>query len=254
MAQLQTTICQKIMMLQQLIKTKKGLYCPDGGAELDPYLFTKQLIENSKNQNKIFENTEIKEIIKQNNIYLSKTLYGSTIKSKKVIIATGFNWEVINKDNLCERNITYSLVTNQLKDFSWYKKTLIQDCSAPYHYIRLFPNNRIIIGGQDIKFNKKDIDFNLANKKYKRIEKHLKELFPSIKDKVKIEYKFCGAFGGTNNNLGLMGKSQDENILYFISCGANGIFNAMYAVEILEDIFQNRKNKLEDVFSPTRKL
>lgn len=49
-----------------------------------------------------------------------------------------------------------------------------------------------------------------------------------------------------------MGKSEDEDILYFISCGANGILNAMYSVEILEDILTHKNNKLENLFSPTR--
>jgi glycine/D-amino acid oxidase-like deaminating enzyme len=41
-------------------KIKKGLFCKEGGCEFNPYLFTKQMIENSKNQKQIFENTEIK--------------------------------------------------------------------------------------------------------------------------------------------------------------------------------------------------
>ena len=72
------------------------------------------------------------------------------------------------------------------------------------------------------------------------------------KDQIKIEFKFCGSFGTTDNNLGLIGKSKDEDILYFISCGANGILNAMYSVEILEDILTYKSNKLENLFSPTR--
>ena len=233
-------------------KIKTGIFCQDGGAELDPYLFTKQLIENSKNQDKIFENTKIKEIEKTSNGFLAKTHFGPTIKCKKIIIATGFNWEVINKTNLCERTITYSLVTKPLKNFSWHQKTLIQDANSPYHYLRMLPNNRIIIGGEDSVFNENGINEKLAQKKYKKLEKHLYKLFPNIKDQIIIEFKFCGSFGTTDNNLGLMGKSEDEDILYFISCGANGILNAMYSVEILEDILTHKSNKLENLFSPTR--
>lgn len=47
-------------------KIKKGIYCEDGGAEFNPYLFTKQLIENAPNQ----ENLKIKKITKF--IYLTK--------------------------------------------------------------------------------------------------------------------------------------------------------------------------------------
>lgn len=38
-------------------KIEAGIYDQCGGCEFNPYLFTKQMIENSKNQDKIFENT-----------------------------------------------------------------------------------------------------------------------------------------------------------------------------------------------------
>ncbi len=69
---------------------------------------------------------------------------------------------------------------------------------------------------------------------YDKLLKNLKELFPNIENEVQIDYKFCGAFGTTDNNLGLIGKTEDENILYFFSCGANGIINAMFGVELIE--------------------
>ena len=64
---------------------------------------------------------------------------------------------MINKHNLCERTITYSIVTKPIKNFSWYNNTLLQDLNSPYHYLRLLPDNRIIIGGEDTKFNEKGI-------------------------------------------------------------------------------------------------
>lgn len=136
---------------------KKGLYCEDSGAELDPYLFTKQLIENAKNQKRIYENTEITKLVNTKDGVIAISHYGQQIKCKKVVLATGFNWELINKHNLCERTITYSIVTKPIKNFSWYNNTLLQDLNSPYHYLRLLPDNRIIIGGEDTKFNEKGI-------------------------------------------------------------------------------------------------
>lgn len=76
------------------------------------------------------------------------------------------------------------------------------------------------------------------------------KLFPHIV-KTKIDYKFCGAFGTTNNNMGLIGKSPtDPNLLYFISCGANGIINAMNGINLIIDIIENKPNKLQNIFNP----
>ena len=71
---------------------------------------------------------------------------------------------------------------------------------------------------------------------------------------IKIEYNFCGCFGTTKNNLGVIGKSEQKNVYYFFSNGANGVINGMYVVELLEDIFNGKYNKFEELFSPLRKI
>lgn len=232
---------------------KKGIYCENGGCEFNPYLFTKQMLENSQNQNKLFENTHITKLTKTENGYIASTAFGEHIKCKKIIIATGFNWEILDKTDLCERFITYSVVTSPIQNFGWYNNALIHDATSPYHYLRILPDNRIIFGGEDTPYKQKSINEKKSNKIYDKLEKDLYKLFPQIKGIAKIDYKFCGSFGATNNNLGLIGTSEiDDDILLFISCGANGIINAMMGVEIIEDILQNKQNKLQKMFSPQR--
>ena len=76
-------------------------------------------------------------------------------------------------------------------------------------------------------------------------------LYPEIEGETKIEYKFCGCFGSTPNNLGLIGESKiDDDILLFISCGANGIINAMAGVDVIKDILLRKNNPLIPLFSP----
>ena len=231
---------------------KCGIYCENGGCEFNPYLFEKQMIENSPNQDKIYENTHITQLIKQKKGYLAITNFGEKNCCKKVVIATGFNWEVLNKDDLCDRFVTYSIVTEPVKDFSWHNKALVHDESSPYHYMRLLPDNRVIFGGEDTPFKQKPISEKKTNEKYDKLTKDLFKQFPQLKN-VKIEYKFCGSFGVTNNNLGLIGERDiDDDILLFISCGANGIINAIAGAEIIEDILTSKPNKLIQLFSPKR--
>lgn len=160
---------------------------------------------------------------------------------------------MLNRDDLCERFITYSIVTNPLPNFSWHQRALMHDASDPYQYFRLLPDNRIIFGGEDKTFKGKAISEKKANKIYDKVEKDLLKLFPQIEKEAKIDYKFCGCFGTTKDNLGLIGQSGfDENILLFISCGANGIINAMRGIEVIEDIIKGKENILAKLFSPLR--
>ena len=99
----------------------------------------------------------------------------------------------------------------------------------------------------------KPIDEKSSNKIYDQLEDSLYALFPHLKNQINIDYKFCGAFGTTPNNLGLIGTSPiNDNLLLFISCGANGIINAMVGAEIIDDIISNKPNKLIPLFSPKR--
>lgn len=232
---------------------KCGIYAENGGCEFNPYLFTKMMIENSNNQSKIFENTNIKELTKTHNGNVAITNFGEKIVCKKILIATGFNWEVLNKSDLCDRFITYSIVTSPIKEISWKEKALVHDATSPYHYLRTLPDGRIIFGGEDSVFKEKPISESKCNKKYDKLAKDLFKLFPEMKGKVKIDYKFCGCFGTTSNNLGLIGESKiDEDILLFISCGANGIINAMAVTSVIEDILMKKNNPLIKLFSPKR--
>jgi len=234
-------------------KVSAGIFCENGGCEFNPYLFTKQMIENSKNQNHIFENTKIEKLTKnQDGTFIASTNFGNEIKCEKIILATGFNWEVIDENNLCERFVSYSIVTNPV-NINYFKNSLVHNTKSPYNYMRTLPDGRIIFGGEDLPFNeKKGITQKDAEKKYASLEKSLKQLFPENANKISISNKFCGLFGTTKNNLGLIGESKTKNLFYFISCGANGIINAMFGVELLEDLFSGRQNELASQFSPLR--
>ena len=82
--------------------------------------------------------------------------------------------------------------------------------------------------------------------------KSLCSLFEKNKNEIKIDYKFCGAFGTTDNNLGLIGETDIDNLYLFLSCGANGIINAMNGVDIIEYIFNHKTHPLAHLFTPMR--
>lgn len=231
---------------------KKGIYCQDGGAEVDPYLLTKELIEQATNQDHIFENTKIVSLTKYDKGWIATTRYGEKIHCQKVILCTGFNLELLECNTLFERSVTYSIVTNPFPTCTWKEDTLIQDVLDPYHYMRKLPDGRIIIGGEDTPW-KEEIEEKLAHKKYQKLLEYFLTLFPDMADTVKIEYEFCGCFGSTDNNLGLIGASEQPSLYYFFSCGANGIINAVYAVDIIKNLLRGRQHTLAKVFSPLRK-
>lgn len=224
-----------------------GLYCERGGAEVDPYFFTQQLIQCSANQSHIYENTEISNISRSDNGYTCTTRYGNIITCRNVVLATGFDFEHIDTD-LCTRYISYSIVTQPLPELMWYRRALLQDCLDPYHYMRTLPDGRIIFGGEDTPMSD-TIDAKKADKQYAKLLSQLQALFPDTD--IVAEYKFCGAFGTTDNNMGIIGR-YDDGVYYFISCGANGIINAMRGVHTLQHLLDGQSDEYADIFAPHR--
>lgn len=229
-----------------------GLFSHCGGAEFNPYLFTKQMIEAAKNQDKMFENTKIADVEDMENKVVATTAFGDKIFCNKIIFATGFDHTLYSQKSLCKLFISYSIIIRVPKDFSWFSTSLLQDNSSPYHYFRFIKEGTIIFGGEDTPFHDK-FNKNKAERKYKKLEKTFLSLFPNLKGKIVVTHKFCGLFGETKNNLGLIGRLKKENHLLFSSSGANGIINAFCGVEIIEDILNGKKHEFEDVFSPQRK-
>ena len=190
------------------------------------------MIENSPNQNSIFENTKIERLEYSDNQVIATTSYGNKIRANKIIASTGFNYDLFTSSELCEKFISYSIVTKPIKNLRWKNNTLVQDYLEPYHYLRTLPDNRIIFGGEDTPY-KNIISDKQANKIYLKLLKKLKNTLPEYLQQIEVEYNFCGLFGTTENNLGMIGYSDNPSVLYFLSCGANGIINAMFGIEII---------------------
>lgn len=233
---------------------KAGIYAEDGGAEFNPYLYTQQLLkEGKKNGLIIYENTECLKIEHQPNKVIAHLKFDKKIVAKKAVICTGYDTYFSDGNSLSKFYTSYSIVTEPIKDFSWHNRTLLHDNSDPYHYIRLTHDNRVIIGGEDTRLYCK-IDKAKAEKKYKKLHKHLIKLFPELEN-VNIDYKFCGVFGTTLNNLGIVGFKQERpNIYYNLGYGANGIINSTYASKMLVDLYNGIEHPYLYLFSPDRKI
>ena len=235
---------------------KCGIYAPDGGAECNPYLFTKQLLSSAEKSGvRIYENTEAKQIEKTGGSFIVTTSYGITVRCNKIICSTGYNTRLFTSKRLCEKFLSYTIVTNPLPNIAWKNRCLLQDNCDPYHYLRLSPDDRVIIGGEDILFKNDTIIQKKAEEKYKKLLSYLKELFPAFADRTAIDYKFCGAFSATKNNLAVIGESPDKkNLFYNLGYGANGIIYAVYGAQMLINLFEGKTDEFAKFFSPGRTL
>lgn len=94
---------------------KAGVYGINGGAEFDPYKYTHNLLEISSNLGlKIYENTEAIKVNYDDDFVTIETNYGYKVKSKIIIVATGYNTKAFTDRNFGTKTTTYNIATKPL--------------------------------------------------------------------------------------------------------------------------------------------
>lgn len=233
---------------------KAGIISKNGGAELDPYKYTNQLLDVSCSMGaKVYENTEVVDLIHYDNYIEVITEFGYKVKAKKVIVATGYNTKLFTDRNFATETTTFNIVTKPVHNFDgWEDRILIRDSCDPYNYLRTTKDNRIIIGGEDVDFIPDIFNEKLANEKYDILENRLKSMFKYIRD-IEAEFKYCGTFASTPDNLGFVGPdNKHNNLWYLLGYGANGILFAILGSMMLTELYDGKENKDMKLFKVDR--
>lgn len=231
---------------------KAGVYDPNGGAQFDPYLFTHELLENSKGV-EVYENTEVVGLEYLNDKIKVETSYGNSITAGKVILATGYDTNKFTTRSFGTKTVSYNIATYPLEDMEVLKQIpIIRDSNEPYFYYRTTADGRLIAGGCDMPFNPNIFNEKLAQEKYEILENRLRQMFPHIKN-MEIEYKYCGCFASTTDNLGFIGKDPEhENLWYLLGYGADGILFDILGAKMLTKLYEGEEDPNMQLFIPTR--
>lgn len=235
------------------LDVKAGVLSKDGGAQFDPYRYTHALLDvSTKKGLKVYENTEVVKLEYNEEGVMAETVYGNKVKGKIIIVATGYNTALFTKRNFGVKTTTFNIATKQLNNIEdIYKNTVIRDNEDPYNYLRTTDDNRIIIGGEDINFLPDIFNEELCNKSYEKLEQRLKSMFPSLD--IGIEYKYCGAFASTQDNLGFLGKDpKNKKLWYCLGYGANGILFAILGGMMLSKLYLGEVDKDLELFKIDR--
>lgn len=217
-----------------------GIISKCGGARINPYLLSLQLLEISKIP--IYENTKVDSLNYLQDEIIVTTNYQNKVKCKKVIVATGYDTDLFTDRNFGTKSITYNIVTEKLIDVKKYNEYIIRDTNSPYNYYRKTADNRMIAGGEDMEVNEKNYSEEVAKEKYKILENRLKTIFKNTRES-KIEYNYEGIFCSTKDDLGFIGQdNKHKNLWYSLGYGANGILYAILAGQMLSDLYFGKAN------------
>lgn len=233
---------------------KAGIIAKDGGAEIDPFKYTHNLLEVVTDLGgRVYENSEAVKATYFEDYVEVESVYGHKVKAKKIIVATGYNTRQFTARNFAQKSTTYNIVTKPVKKIcGWKDNVLIRDNEKVYNYLRTTPDNRLIIGGEDVNFIPEINNDKIAEEKYKILEQRLKSMFPEITD-IEVEYKYRGCFASTSDNLGFVGPDPvNSNLWYCLGYGANGILFAVLGGMMLSKLYNGEECQYMKLFKVDR--
>jgi glycine/D-amino acid oxidase-like deaminating enzyme len=229
-----------------------AIFSADGG-EVDAYLLTHALFKDfTAAGHKVYNNTEIKNIEHHKQGITLQTGSGQTIKTKKLVIACGYESLKYIPKKIAEINSTYAMVSEPLPDVRfWYKNSLIWETAVPYMYFRAVSENRILVGGRDDPFHHPHMLPSVIKRKTFMLQQAFLKKMPHIP--LKPDFSWAGAFASTKDGLPYIGGITEHPNTYFaLGFGGNGITFSVIAAEIIHDLILGKKNNSAELFSFNR--
>jgi glycine/D-amino acid oxidase-like deaminating enzyme len=240
---------REIMQLAHL-KMAGGILSTDG-AQMDSYLFTHALHQyNIARGMRVFDRTEATAICHSKN-GIKITTGTNTIYAKKIVHATGYEMLEQIKPRLVIPSITYAIISEAANKpiKAWNNELLFWNTAKPYVYLRSTSDNRILIGGRDDKFNRRNQSPEMLQQKKKGLEKDMHRLFPQVP--FTAEFSWSGVFASTRDGLPYI-DSHKANEYLALGYGGNGITFSLVAAQIISAMIAGRKNRHMQLFALNR--
>jgi glycine/D-amino acid oxidase-like deaminating enzyme/nitrite reductase/ring-hydroxylating ferredoxin subunit len=130
------------------------------------------------------------------------------------------------------------------------KRALFWDTPDPYHYVRLQSADRhdiLIVGGEDHKTGQE----NDGRERFGRLEQWTRERFPQVGE---VDFRWSGQVMEPVDGIAFIGRNplDDDNVFIATGDSGQGMTHGTIAGMLLTDLLQGRKNRWEDLYSPSR--
>ncbi len=219
------------------------------GASVDAFQMAHQLIKNNSDRGmRVYDHTEIHEVINGKEGVIVVTKNAKVIRAKKIIYCSGFETLSMFKQKYADIVTTFASVCEE--DFNLYpvlKDILVWDTDDPYIYMRTTDDGRLLVGGEDISYKYNQVTDKLKDRKSTLLQKKLKKLFPEI-DFLE-DYNWAGAFGVTKDGLPFIGEHPDfKDAIFVLGLGGNGITFSTQGMDLVLKILKNKEDKLLEYY------
>lgn len=178
-----------------------------------------------------------------------ETNLGPVVRCDEIVVAT--NTPVNDRVAIHTKQAPYvTYVIGMQVPKGSVTRALFWDTPDPYHYVRLHSektNDILIVGGEDHKTGQE----NDGRERFARLEQWTRERFPQAGE---VEFRWSGQVMEPIDGIAFIGRNPLDHDNVFIATGdsGQGMTHGTIAGMLLTDLLQGRKNRWEDLYSPSR--
>jgi glycine/D-amino acid oxidase-like deaminating enzyme len=218
-------------------------------ASCDGYKLAHELLSAAvRNGAEVFDRTQVMDFDCSADGVKLTTSRDVKVVAKHVVLATGYEAHSMLKERVVELHNTYAVVSQPLKSVSpWDSSWMLWEAKTPYLYLRCTEDNRILVGGEDDRFDNPDQRDGSILKKANVIHAKTRKLIPDLE--WEVEFAWGGTFGSTKDGLAYVGKSPESPGCYFtLGFGGNGITFSVIATNLISELVRGHKPEDGELF------
>ncbi|MGB7981447.1 MAG: FAD-dependent oxidoreductase [Candidatus Nanopelagicales bacterium] len=209
----------------------------------------------------IFEGTPVSGIDRHPNTgRVILTTPGGRVRARKVVLATNA-WSH-EFPELAGKQVpvwTYIVLTEpltdaQLETIGWRGREGVEDSRNLVHYYRLTPDNRLLIGGRDVKLGDGvTMGFDADEAVWAALREDVRRMFPGLAD-VRFSHAWGGAVSATLDMFPAIGYLGGKDVIYSFGCVGHGVSTTHLNGQTIVDLLLERESALTDTFFVNRRL
>ncbi|MDH5655378.1 MAG: FAD-binding oxidoreductase [Spirochaetia bacterium] len=238
----------------------RGMYYRKTGL-LNPALLTRGSVKMAREAGAIVHEMSPVRSIKKNSTGFCIYTPDGELKAEKVIFATNAYSILFSglsaKQTPIFQNIIVSepLSREQINSIGWQSRCGIDDARTQFHYYRLTSDNRLLIGGGNIKpVFKQKIDQDHNEKVFTLLRSHILKIFPQLRG-LNFTHEWGGPVSITVDMapaISFLGRNQ--KMLYSLGLMGHGVSMAPYNGLCLAELVAGKKTRRTEMFFVGRKV
>lgn len=165
----------------------------------------------------------------------ASTAHGPVVRARTLVFATGYETPMAIRTPALRISSTWAIATRPQASALWPSRCFIWEASAPYLYMRVTPDHRVLCGGEDESLGDEAARDALLARKTASIERKLEAMFPRLD--ARAAFAWCGSFGSSRTGMPTIGAIPGmPNCFAAMGHGGNGITFSMLAAQMLRGL------------------